>query len=128
VKLQTALRNAVLDAIESTIGTLPTLEVRTGSAPAATTDADTGTLLGTISLPSDWLAAASAGSKAKSGTWSATAAATGTPGHFRLKDSGGVVRIQGTAGVGSGELSFDNAATSGATLTVSTFTLTEGNA
>jgi hypothetical protein len=128
VKFQTALRNAILDVIETTISTAPTLEIRTGAAPSATTDADSGTLLVTMTLPSDWAAGASGGSKAKSGTWSGTGAASGTPGHFRLKDSGGVVRIQGTSAVGSGELSLDATVSLGGTVTVSTFTLTEGNA
>lgn len=127
MKFQTALRNAILDAIEATIGTSPTLEIRTGSAPAATTDADSGTLLATITLPSDWMAAASGGAKAKTGTWTTTGVASDTPGHFRIKDSGSTVRIQGTAGVGSGELSLDNAVTTGAAVTVSTFALTDGN-
>jgi hypothetical protein len=128
MKFQTALRNAVLDVIESTIGTAPVLFIFTGSAPTATTDADSGTKLLEATLPSDWLANASAGAKAKAGTWSGTGAASGTPGHFRIKDSGGTVRIQGTAAVGSGELSLDATISLGGTVTISTFTLTEGNA
>jgi hypothetical protein len=122
------LRNALLDQIETTIGTSPVLDTRTGSKPAATTDADTGTLLASVTCPSDWAAAAASGSKAKSGTWQDTSAdASGTPGHFRLKTSGGTVMIQGDAGVGSGDLSFDAAISLGGTVTISTFTLVAGN-
>lgn len=128
MQLDTATRNAVLDAIETAVGASPTLEIRTGAAPAATTDADSGTLLAEITLPSDWLAAAASGSKSKSGTWSGTGAASGTPGHYRIKDSGGTVRIQGTAGVGSGELSLDTTVTLGGAVTVSTAAFAAGNA
>jgi hypothetical protein len=128
LKFQTALRNALLDTIETDIGTSPILESFTGSEPAATTDADSGTKLYSITCPSDWAAAASGGSKAKSGTWQdASADASGTPGYFRLKTSGGTVKIQGSAGVSSGDLSHDATVSLGGTVTVSTFTLTAGN-
>ena len=68
-----AARNAALDAIETTAGTAPTLEIRTSTVPANAAAADAGSVLVSITLPSDWLAAASSGSKSKSGTWSATA-------------------------------------------------------
>jgi hypothetical protein len=42
-------------------------------------------VLATLSLPSDFMAAASSGSKAKSGTWEDTSADnTGTAAHWRL--------------------------------------------
>lgn len=123
-----SLSNAILDLIESDIGTTPTLEVRTGTPPALLSDAASGTLLASMALPSDWMAAAASGSKAKSGTWQDTSAdATGTPGHFRIKTSGGTAKIQGTAGVGSGDMSFDNSIALNGVVTVSTFTLTGGN-
>lgn len=124
----TSVRNARLDAIETAIGTTPTLEVFTGTAPALTTDADTGTKLWSEPLPSDWANAASGGTKTLLGTWQANAIATGTPGHYRLKSSGGTVMMQGTSGVGSGELQFDGTFTNGQQATVTAFTITEGNA
>lgn len=128
LEISDALANALLDQIETTIGTSPRLKIFTGSAPAETTTADSGTLLADITCPSDWAAAASAGSKGKSGTWQDTSAdASGTPGHFRLYTSGLTCHIQGTAGVGSGDLNFDNAISLGGTVTISTFTLTSGN-
>ncbi len=42
-----------------------------------------------MTLPSDWDSAAASGSKAKTGTWSGTAGATGRPRHWRLYASGG---------------------------------------
>src|SRR5262245_55598802 len=92
-----ALANAMLDQMETTIGTLPTIEIRTGAPPANCAAADTGTLLAVIILPSDWMAAASGGVKAKSGTWQDTTAdGTGVAAHYRLKSSGGTVHSQGT--------------------------------
>ena len=127
LQFEATLRNAILDVIETNIGTSPVLTVRTGSVPGVGNSA-TGTLLSTITCPSDWAAAASGGAKAKSGTWQDTsAAASGTPGYFRLSTSGGTAKIEGTAGVGSGDLSFDSTVSLGGTVTVSTFTLTAGN-
>lgn len=127
----TTLRNAQLDLIESTIGTSPIMRIATGSPPANCAAADSGTLLINITLPSDWMAAASGGVKSKSGTWSGTASggSASTPGHFRIKDSGGTtVHLQGTAGIGSGDLSFDGSITSGLTVTITTFDITAGGA
>ena len=47
------VRNDKLDAIETTIGTSPTLEIRSGAAPASCADADSGTLLASLPLPWD---------------------------------------------------------------------------
>jgi hypothetical protein len=124
-------RNAALDAIETTISTAPTLEIRSGSAPATCATADSGTVLATMTLPSDWLAAASSGSKALSGTWQDTSAdATGTAGHFRVKASS-TCHIQGsvTATGGGGDMTLDSTSiTSGQQVTVTSFTLTAGGA
>lgn len=129
----TAERNAALDAIETSIGTTPTLEIRTGSAPATCATADSGTVLATMTLPSDWLAAASSGSKALSGTWNDTSAdATGTAAHFRIKATGGgTCRIQGTVTVtgGGGDMTLDSVSiTAGQVVTITGFTLTAGGA
>lgn len=129
IQLGTTLRNARLDQVESTIGTSPHLYARTGAQPADCATADSGTVLVDLTLPSDWMAAASGGTKAKSGTWSGTATGTGTPGHFRIKDSTATTcHMQGSAAVGSGDLNFDGSITSGQTVTINTFTLTEANA
>ena len=128
-----AVRNAQLDALETTVGTAPILEIRSGSPPADCATADSGTLLASMTLPSDWMAAASSGSKAKSGTWTdASANATGTAGHWRIKDSGGTTcHAQGTvtATGGGGDLTLDNTSiASGQAVTISTFAITAGNA
>jgi hypothetical protein len=133
LQLSVGVRNARLDAIETTIGTSAIMKIRTGAAPANCAAADSGTVLATLNLPSDWLAAAASGSKAKSGTWEDLSAdATGTAAHFRIYDSGGATcHIQGTVTVtgGGGDLTVDNTSfAAGQAFTVTAFTLTDGNA
>lgn len=133
IKFSTAVRNARLDAIESTVGASAILRIRTGAPPTNPSDADSGTVLATINLPSDWMSAATGGVKALLGTWSDTAADnSGTAGHFRLYASNGTtVHMQGTvtATGGGGDMTINNTSiTTGGTVTVTAFTLTEGNA
>jgi len=126
-----AARNALLDAVETAIGVSPTLEIRSGAAPANCAAADSGTVLATMTLPSDWMAAASAGAKALSGSWQdASADATGTAGHFRIK-AGATCHIQGTvtATGGGGDMTLDSVAIAASQqVTITAFTLTAGGA
>lgn len=122
-------RNAMLDALETAVGTSAVLKVRTGAPPATVATADSGTVCLTMTLPSDWMAAASSGTKAKSGTWEDTSADNaGTGGHFRIYASDGTTaHWQGTVTIsgGGGDMTFDNnvfAASQAAG--VNTFTLT----
>jgi hypothetical protein len=133
LQFSTDVRNATLDVVESTIGTSPIMRIRTGSVPATPATADAGTVLATLTLPSDWMAAASGGTKVIAGTWQDTSAdASGTAAHFRIYDSGGTVcKAQGTvtATGGGGDMTVDNVVfASGQAFTVVTFTLTAGNA
>lgn len=133
LQFSVGVRNAALDSLESTIGTSAVLKIRTGDAPADVGTADSGTVLVTMTLPSDWMAAASSGSKAKSGTWQDTSAdATGTAGHFRIYASDGTTaHIQGTvtATGDGGDMTLDNLSiASSQSVTVSSFALTAGNA
>lgn len=130
VQLSVAVRNSLLDAIETAVGTSAVLKIRTGAQPATCATADSGTVLVTIACPSDWAAAASSGSKALTGTWQDTSAdATGTAAHFRLYASDGTTcHAQGTVGQGSGDLSLDNTAiVAGQVVTVTAFTLSAAN-
>lgn len=126
-----ASRNAALDAIETAAGASPTLEIRTGAAPATCATADSGTVLVTMALPADWLAAASGGTKAILGTWQDLSAdAAGTAAHFRIKQ-GATCHIQGsvTATGGGGDMTLDNVSIALAQqVTVTAFTLTAGGA
>lgn len=133
IQLSVAVRNARLDAIETAIGTAAVLKIRTGAAPATVATADSGTVLASLTLPSDWMAAASSGTKAKLGTWEdASADAAGTAAHFRIYASDGTTaHIQGTvtATGGGGDITVDNVVfASGQTFTITSFTLTEANA
>lgn len=133
LQFSTTVRNARLDAIESAIGASAIMKIRSGSAPANCGTADSGTVLATLTLPSDWLAAAASGSKAKSGTWEDTSAdATGTAAHFRIYAADGTtVHAQGTvtATGGGGDLTLDNVSIASAqAVTITSFTLTDGNA
>jgi hypothetical protein len=127
-----AARNAAGDAIETAIGTGPTLTIRTGTPPANCAAARAGTVLATLVLPSDWLLAASGGVKSKSGTtWQDLVAdATGTAGHFSI-DQGATCHLQGTVtlGGGGGDMTIDNTSiVAGQTVTVTGFDITVGGA
>ena len=130
-QFSTAARNAALDAMETAIGTAPTLELRSGAAPANCAAAATGTVLATLVLPLDWLAAAAAGAKALSGSWQDTSAdAAGTAAHFRI-NQGVTCHWQGTvtATGGGGDLTLDNIVIALAQqVTITAMTLTAGGA
>lgn len=132
LKLSTTVKNARLDAIETAIGTAAVLKIRSGAAPDEITDADSGDVLASLELPSDWLAAAANGTKAIKGTWQDTSADnTGTAGHFRIYASDGTTQhIQGTVtATGSGgDMTLDNTSiAAGQSITITSFTITDGN-
>lgn len=119
-----------LDLVESVTGASALLRIFSGAAPANCAAADSGTLLCTITLPADWMNAASGTTKTLKGTWSGTAGAGSgtTPTHFRIWDSGATgCFIQGSCGIGSGDLQVNGTITSGQTVNVTAFTLTAGN-
>jgi hypothetical protein len=125
------VRDAKLNSVETTIGTSPILTIRTGAAPANCGTANSGTVLATLTLPSDWMAAASGGTKAISGTWQDTSAdATGTAAHFRIHDSTGTTcHIQGTVGTSATDMIVDSVSfTATQSFSITSFTLTAGNA
>lgn len=133
IQLSVSVRNGRLDAVETVIGTSAILKIRTGAQPATCATADSGTVLATVTLPSDWMAAAASGSKAKSGTWEDTSAdAAGTAGHFRLYASdGSTCHMQGsvTATGGGGDLVVDNTSFGvGQDFLITAFSITDGNA
>ena len=130
LQFSTTVRNARLDAIETAVGTSAILKIRTGAAPANCAGADSGTVVATLNLPSDWMAAASSGSKAMSGTWSDSSAdATGTAAHFRIYDSGGTTcHLQGTVGTSGTDMIVDSTSfTAGQSFSITSFSLTDGN-
>lgn len=133
VQLSVAVRNAMLDAIETTIGTGAVLKFRTGAQPATCATADSGTVVATLTLPSDWMSAAASGAKALLGTWSDTSAdATGTIAHYRIYASDGTTcGEQGSVTItgGGGDITLDAVAVVAAqSITVTSKTLTAANA
>ncbi len=90
-----AIANAQLDVVESTIGTAPSLTVRSGAMPANCAAADAGTVGATMALPSDYMNAAGSRSKTLLGTWSDPSAdASILARHFRIKQ-GATCHMQG---------------------------------
>lgn len=133
IQLSITVRNARLDAIETAIGTSAVLKFRSGSVPATCATADSGTVLATLNLPSDWLAAAASGAKAKTGTWSDTIGdSAGTIGHWRIYASNGTTcHLQGSVSTtgGGGDITLNTlTAYNGGLVTVTGFTLTDANA
>lgn len=130
IKYSTAVRNAQLDAIETTIGASPKLRILTGSAPATCATAQTGTLLAELTLPSDWAANAASGAKGLLGSWSGTVVADGTAGYYRILDNAATTcHEQGTIGTSGQDLNGTSTAlTTGQVLVITAKTLTAGNA
>lgn len=113
IQLSDDVRNAMLDAIETAIGTAAVIKLRTGAQPSDTSQADSGTVVATISLASDWMGDASSGSKAFSSTplEDMSADNDGTLAHYRVYASDGTTcHMQGTitATGGGGDMTVDN--------------------
>lgn len=130
LQLSVTMRNNRLDQFESTIGTAARLLIYSGAVPANCAAADPAGLLATLVLPSDWMNAAGSGQKTLLGSWSVAASGTGTAQSFRIKDSGlTTCHCQGTVGTSGTDIVLDNASiNSGQTVTITAFTLTDGNA
>jgi len=128
-QFSTTVRNALLDAYETAIGTSAVLKIWTGAQPATCATANSGTELCSMTLPADYMNAASGGTKTKLGTWEdLTGNAAGTAGHFRIYASDGTTcHHQGTitATGGGGNLTLDNTSIAvGQPVTITTFTWT----
>jgi hypothetical protein len=126
IKITTA--NGMLDTLATLFPAGSILEVYKNTIP---TDADTATsgqtLLASITLPATPWAAASARSKSKNNTWSDSSADAGsadTPTWCRLKNAADTERLDFTAGIGSGDISFDGTITAGQVVTISTLAIT----
>lgn len=133
LQFSAGVRNAWNDQFETTTGTAPILTIRSGAAPANCATANSGTVLATLTLPSDWMSASSGGVKGKSGTWQDTSADNaGTAAHFRIHDSAGTTcHCQGTvtATGGGGDMTVDNAVFAAAqSFTITQFDITAPNA
>lgn len=134
IQFSVAVRNAILDAIEATIGTGAVLKIRTGSQPASCATADSGSVLATITLASDWASAASGGTKSWSGVPVSDTSAddSGVAAHFRLYASDGTTcHQQGSVTIsgGGGDIEVDSVSfTAGQTFSITSWTWTAPNA
>lgn len=131
LKLSTAARNYRADALETFIGTAPKLQIWSGVEPDSMADTPAGTKLAELTLPADWMAAATGGVKELAGSWSVAAIASGQQQFFRITTSAGVAVMQGscTGTGGGGILQLSTVTiTSGQTVAVTVFQWTEGNA
>lgn len=131
----TAVRNAQLDAIETTVGASAVLKLRSGAQPANCAAADSGTVVATLALPADWMSNASGGAKALLGTWADAAADNANAGgtmHWRLyANDGATCHLQGTVTVtgGGGEIELQNLNISaGQAINITAFNITAAGA
>src|SRR5262245_45493269 len=121
----TTLRNNQVGQIQSTVGGSGTLKIFSGAEPANCAAADPSGLLCTITLPATFLTS-SGGVTTIAGTWSATASGTGTAQSFRIYDGSVVCHVQGNT---TTDLVLNNTSiASGQTVTVTSFSVTAGNA
>jgi hypothetical protein len=129
-KYKTSIRNTRLGDVISALGATARLLVYTGTEPALTAS-PTGTLLCTFTLANPVGPAASGGVATWTNPSNVTAAASGTPGYYRVidgsTDDGTHTQVQGSAGVGSGDLNFGSTIASGGTVSITSIAYTEGN-
>ena len=112
MKISDAVRSlmcdALVDAIDGGAGA-GTIGIRTGPAPTNTTDADSGTLLATLTFSDPAYGAASGGVAQESAiTADSSIDATGTAAHFRIYDSNAVCIMQGTVGTSGSDINFNS--------------------
>jgi hypothetical protein len=135
IQLSTRIRNAMLDAMETTIGTAARIQIWAGTKPAdCATTAVGQTLLVTFTLASDWAANAASGSKAFSAITGTAATGTGAASFYRLTDSTNPSTScdeQGTitATGGGGDMTIDNTSiATGQTVNITGWSWTEPGA
>lgn len=132
IKLTTSVRNARLDAITTAIGASGLIKIYTASQPADANTAVSGqTLLGTLTCNATFAPSASGGVLTlNSITQDSSADATGTAAWFRmLKSDATTVIMDGTVGTSGADLNLNTTSiVTGGPITISSFTITDGNA
>jgi len=121
-----ACTDALVDAVDvGSTNSSGQLKIYTGTQPATPETSATGTLLVTIPFANPAFGAADANASAglAGGTAiSATVAATGTAGWFRVVDRGNVAIMDGTVGTSDTDMIFDNVSfVTGGVATVNSF-------
>jgi len=129
LQFSSTLRNDRVGQIQTRValaGGTFVLRILTGAEPANCAAAQTGTLLATINLPATFLTS-SGGVTTIAGTWSVAASGTGTAGYWRIYDGAGtpVCHVQGDM---TDLVLNNNSITATQTVTVTSFSVTDGNA
>lgn len=109
-------RNAILDAVDTLIGTTGTLEFQTAASAE----------VATLTLGNPAFGAAGSGTMALSGTpLSDTSATAGTMSKFVLKTGGSTIQITGTVSTSGADINFAGGVTVGGgdTVTLTSFSL-----
>lgn len=123
----TTLRNARLDAITTAAGNAALLRIYDGTRPASGGTATT--LLSELTCGTPFAAAASGGVLTLGSiTQDSSANATGTATWFRIVTSGGTFVLDGNVGTSGSDLNLTTTSiVSGQPVSVTSFTITEGN-
>lgn len=133
--LKASIRATMMGAIPTSVGASGHLFIYSGSAPSKTAS-PTGTSAITAGIVLNSTMGTTGGTEGAvltlSGvTLTGTATASITPQYYRITDGGtddGThTQIQGSCGVGSGDLNFASSITSGGTISITSMTWTEGN-
>jgi hypothetical protein len=129
MQFSTALRSALAGAIKTLADTGgangSTIQVRTGTA-AGVGNTATGTLLATLTAVT--FTNPSNGTLTFTATADAAGDADGTPGHVRFINQAGTAYMEYPAAVGSGEANFADTVHLGGTVSLTSGTITIGNA
>lgn len=130
LQYSTALRDAQTSAIQTVVGSSGTVKIFSGTEPVNCAAADPSGLLATITLPATFMTSAS-GVTTIAGSWTVAASGSGSAASWRMYSGGGTCHQQGNVTItgGGGNLTLDNLSiTAGQAVTVTTYTITAGNA
>ena len=130
ISYSTTIRNAMLDAITSNVGTTAKLRIYSGTRPANVAASITGTLLAELTCNATFAPAASGGVLTLNMiTQDSSADASGTATHFRLWNSAGsTAMLDGDVGTSGSDLNLTTTTiTIAQPVSVTSFTITEGN-
>jgi hypothetical protein len=127
--LKDTIRTTMVGDISTSIGATSRIKIYTGSAPSKTAS-PTGTLLATLTPASTFGSSSGGVLTAGSITSDTNAAASGTPGYYRVidgtTDDGTHTQVQGSCAVGSGDINFSSTIAAGGTVAITSLTYTEG--
>jgi len=123
IRLDLSVRNAIVDAITTQLGT-GDVKIYTGTQPASADDAASGTLLCTIPISSGMTTASAGSSSLASAPESGTAVATGTAGYARLIS--GSYNIDGSVATSGGDFTINTLSiVSGGSVSLTAFSINQ---